>query len=493
MDRQYILAIDLGTTNFKFALYDHQIKLIALHKIPVVYTLDNTFVEFDPHRYIDDCLSGMRAVVASARIDAQAISLITLTGQAESFVLADAEGNVLGPGISWKDSRSDEEVDLLRDFAGDRWYHITGLPEVTTTWPVTKLLWLRRHERELYDKIARVFLLKDYVTWCLCGEFVTEYSVFSFSGLMNLSERRLWRNMQDHLGLSDSMVGRFEEAGTIVGTLEPSVARKLGMSCTTQICIGALDHVAGMVGTGNLAKGKVSVSMGTVNALALNISSFADENCQIECHSGYLPDSVIQLLVIESGGIGLQWFHDRFLPTTSFTQIDREVGKVLHERNDIIFLPYICGLNPPEYDPKARGVFYGFDLSDGPLEFARAVLEANGFLLRKSIEYLEAQTQQVTEIHAIGGSASSTLFCQMVADIIKKPVITFKEPESTTLGAALMGAVSMGLFNSIEDAVETTVERAALYTPHPSAYYEEKYRQFNALYGTLYPSGKGSM
>ena len=388
MNGHFILAIDLGTTNFKFALYDRDIKLVALHKMPVVYSLDNTFVEFDPARYMADCHSGMRTVMSMADIDPSEVSLITLTGQAESFVLADDGGKVLGPGISWKDSRSDEEVALLRDALGAQWYHTTGLPEVTTTWPVTKLLWLKRHKPKLYDRIGRVYLLKDYVTWSLCREYVTEYTVFSFSGLMDLANRNIWKEMQDLLGLHDGMLGRFVEAGQIVGTLEPAVAQQLGMRTSTQVCIGALDHVAGMVGTGNLVKGKVSVSMGTVNALALNITSFAEGNCQIECYSGYDPGSVIQLLVIESGGVGLQWFHDRFMPEYTFARIDQEVGKVLDVPNEIIFLPYICGLNPPEHDPKARGVFAGFDLSDGPFEFARAVLERTGSSCARALNIL---------------------------------------------------------------------------------------------------------
>ena len=491
--KHYILAIDLGTTNFKFALYDRHLTLVALHKRPVVYTRDNTFVEFDPHRYFEDCLVGMRQVIRQGGVAASDVAMITLTGQAESFVLTDTEGEVLYPGISWKDSRSTEEVEIIKQFAGERWYQITGLPEVTTTWPVTKLLWLRRNESELYAKIGRIFLLKDYITYCFCGEHVTEFSVFSFSGLMNLAERVIWDEMRDFLGISPSILPHLAEAGTVVGTLSKDISKRIGMDVSTEVCIGSLDHVAGMVGTGNLVKGKVSVSMGTVNALALNIFSFADENCQIECHSGYYPNSVIQLLVIESGGISLQWFHDHFMPDHSFTEIDQAVEKSLVVPNDILFLPYICGLNPPEYNEQARGVFYGFDLSDGPFDFARAVLESNGFLLRKSIEYLEAQTQRITEIHAIGGSASSALFCQMVADIIDKPVITFKEPESTTLGAALMGAVSLGYFDSIEKAVAASIERAAVYEPNPNTYYVEKYRKFNELYNLLFPSGKGSI
>ena len=236
-----------------------------------------------------------------------------------------------------------------------------------------------------------------------------------------------------------------------------------------------------MVGTGNLEQGKVSVSFGTVNALALNISSFEKEGNFIECHSGYYSNSVIQLLVIESGGIALQWYHDEFMRDLSFSEIDDEVAKTLSNPNDIIFLPYVCGLNPPEYNDKAKGVFYGFDVGATRVDFARSVLESNGFLLRKSIEYLESLTEVITEIHAIGGSSGSPLFCQMVADIIKKPVITFQEPESATLGVALMGSVALKMFTSIEEAAASTVKHSALYKPKENQYYEEKYDKFKDL------------
>lgn len=482
----YILSIDLGTTNFKFALYNRSLELIALHKQMVVYERNNSFVEFDPNQLFDDCLKGMHVVIQQAGIPSSDIAMISLTGQAESLIVTDSEGNPLHPGISWKDRRSSKEVEIIREFAGKDWYHITGLPQVTTTWPITKLLWLQRNEQEIYEKIGKVFLMKDYFTYRFCGEHVTEYSVFSFSGLLNLPDRRIWREMQDFLGLSDSIIPRVEEPGAVVGTLYEGIAQTLGLSKTTKICIGALDHIAGMVGTGNLHKGKVSVSMGTVNALALNISSFAEDNSEIECHSGYKPGSVVQLLVIESGGVGYQWFHDHFMPKYTFAEIDTAIANALDKPNNIIFLPYICGLNPPEYDPKARGVFYGFDLADGPIDFSRAVLESNGFLLRKSIEHLEEQTQSIVEIHAIGGSASSSMFCQMVADIIGKPVVTFKEPESTTLGSALMGAVSLGFFGNIDQAVMASVQVSARYQPKQSSYYENKYELFIELYKTLF-------
>ncbi|MFA7396282.1 MAG: FGGY family carbohydrate kinase [Sphaerochaetaceae bacterium] len=490
MDK-YILAVDLGTTNFKFALFNQSMKQIAKHRMPVTYLESDKFVEFDPHVYVEDCKKGMSQVLSDSNIDPLHVSLIALTGQAESFVITDDQGTVLSPGISWKDNRSEKQVSSISKVFQDVWYKTTGLPEVSTTWPVTKLLWIREHKPELFKRIRKVFMLKDYVTYHLTEAFVTEYSVFSFSGMMNLTKRTLWDEMLDFIGLDKSVFPEFAEAGAIVGPLLPDVSKELSFSSQTMVCIGALDHVAGMIGTGNIQKGKVTMSLGTVNAMAINISSFEKENAQIECHSGAFPHSIIQLFVIDSGGVGIQWFHDNFTPHIELPDLDLAVESQLGNENDIIFLPYILGLNPPEYNALAKGVFFGFDVTDGPVQFARSIMESNCFLIRKSINHLERQTSEITEILAIGGAANSPFFCQLLADIIDKPVVTFKNPESTTLGAAMMGAVATHWYTSVEQAIKMSVERSHTYKPQHQPYYEKKFDAFNKLYTHLFNTEKG--
>ncbi len=487
-----ILSIDLGTTYFKFCLFDERLNQLAVHTTPVTYCESNEYVEFDAEKYWSECKAGIKEVIRKAKIHSGQVDLISLTGQAESIVLADQYGNPLCNAISWSDSRSTEECEMLsRQFGIDALYATTGLPQMSPTWPATKLLWMRRHNQELFRKISRIFLIKDFITFKLSQAFVSEYSVFSFSCLFDQARKKLWKAMCDYLEIAEGMLPELVEPGTIVGSVRKELADELHVSEGTQVCVGALDHVAGMIGTGNTTKGVVNETTGTVQAIALKADSFMSDTRGIEYHYGAQKDTHVQFLVSESGGVCLQWFRDTFLPSMSFSEIDDRVAAIMKRKSELIFLPYITGCNSPEYDKKARGVFYGINAKHGIDDFARAVMEASGFLLRKNIDFLEAEGETISEIYSIGGASHSDIWCRMKADITGKRLVTFSSGESTPLGAAILAAVSAGHFSCIEEAVALSVRRERTYAPRRNAPYDEIYDSFVNVYDRLFPS-KGS-
>lgn len=484
--KKYIISIDLGTTNFKFALYDVSLNLRSIHSKAVDYLEQGCFVEFDVERYYACIESGIRQLLSQLDVKNEKVVLICLTGQAESLVFTDSQNKLLCNGISWKDSRSQEEAGFISEYFGENWFAVTGLPQVSTTWPVTKLLWLKNHQSALYTSIARIYLLKDYIIHRLTGRFVSEYSIQGFSGAMSIRGRQFWDEMMKLLGIRRDMLPEMLETGAIAGCVTKEAARGIGLEGEVLVSIGALDHVAGMVGTGNIQPGRITASLGTVNALAMNVTGIRDKNFGIEYHHGATPHSLIQLLVIESGGVSLQWFKDHFMPAVSFQEIDQRISEDDATQSGLIFLPYVCGVNPPENDASATGVFYDFDMSNNVWHFARAVFEANGFLLRKNIEYWEENIQIISTIFAVGGAAGSPVFCQLLADITKKQLTTFSSSESVVLGAAILGAVAAGYFDSIESAVGKSVRTSKVFLPRENPYYDQKFLRFTSLYKRLF-------
>lgn len=491
--RNCILTIDLGSTNFKFSLFDAD-TMTAIRTLsrPVVYIESNRMVEFDAEAYVRECLDGIKAIMHNSGIGKSSLKVISFTGQAESFVLMDSQGQVIGNAISWKDERSDLQCESIASkFTEVEWYDRTGLPHISTTWPVTKLLWLRENHPAEFSRIQRLFLIKDYVIYRFSGKFVSDYTVFSFSGMLELAQKRFWGEMLDYLQLDPVILPELVEPGSIVGTISKTAAAYIGLDEGTKICIGALDHVTGLIGTGNLGYNSINISTGTVQALATNVPEFICDKRKIECHYGASPNSFIQLLVIESGGICLQWFKDQFLPSYSFQQIDHMVAERQSNDSKLVFLPYICGVNPPEYDNTAKGVFYGFDVHSDKWDFAKAIMEANGFLLRKSIEFMMPAEKGFSNIYSIGGGSHSLQFCSLIADVIRKPIITFKNSESASLGAAILGAVSSGFYKNIEECVEKSVIIDKIIEPDTTHEYEEKYQKFNELYQRLFTTHTG--
>jgi sugar (pentulose or hexulose) kinase len=266
----------------------------------------------------------------------------------------------------------------------------------------------------------------------------------------------------------------------VAGTLLPELANKLGLQGETKVNVGTLDHFAGMIGTGNIAPGDITLSTGTVMALATMCEKPAPKNCGCAMHYGFLPDSYVMLPVAESGGVSLEWFH-RNCMQASYDEMNAQLLK--RQRNELLFLPYLVGTNAPEFDTQANGVFWGLRQEHDAIDMAGAVMEGVSYVLRKNCEHIASKGVKLERIIATGGGAKSPVWCQLQADITGLPVCIPAEKEAACLGAAMICGVSDNRFESFAAAVSSCVGMSAQYNPHPDAYLDRKYRRFCALYG----------
>ena len=242
-----------------------------------------------------------------------------------------------------------------------------------------------------------------------------------------------------------------------------------------------------MVGTGNIQKGGITLSTGTVMALATMSSAEEGKNTGIAMHYGFIPDTYVMLPVVESGGVSLEWFR-RSCMKADYDEMNAELAK--RQPNELLFLPYLVGTSAPEFDAEANGVFWGLRQEHDSIDMAGAVMEGVSFVLRKNCEHIARNGVKLQSIIATGGGAKSPIWCQMQADITGLPVSIPKEKEAACLGAALIAAVSDERFASYEEAVHTCVELLYSYEPHPSDRLERKYRRFCALYQAALEIGR---
>ena len=478
------LAIDLGSTNTKAALYDERMLRLATQSVPLTYLRGDGFVEFDPNVYWNDLIELIRALFASSGANPRELVSITLTGQAESLLVLDAKGQPLMNAISWMDERSLAECAALEAaFPGETCYAHTGQPAALPTWPATKILWLQKHKPEVYANAAHYVLLKDYIVYRLTGTLAADCSIATFSFYFDIYNRRYWPEMLGYLGIQECQLPPLAEPCETAGTLLPELAVVLGCSPDVAVNRGTLDHFCGMIGTGNVREGLLSLSTGTVLGLSTLAAEHAPRDTGIPMHYGFLPGQSVMLPVAESGGVSLEWYKQAFLPNTDFAEIDREAQS--RQPGDVLFLPYLVGTNAPEFDRDACGVFFGLRSTHDAFDLALAVMEGVCHLLRKNCDRIRASGTPVERILATGGGAKSAVWCQMQADITGIPVCIPAEKEAALLGAAMIGATSAGVFSSLADAAEQTVSIARSYEPQPSAVYERKHRQFLALYDAM--------
>ncbi len=472
------IGIDLGSTNIKAAIYDKEFNLVDRQSRPVNYIRDFGFVEFDAWAYYQDLVGLLADMVKTNGVSH--VDEIAFTGQAESLVVVGKDGKPLMNAISWMDERSTEECKVLaQQFDAATCEAVTGQMAVLPTWPATKILWLKNNRPDIYENAATYMLLKDYIVFCLTGQKVADMSIATFSFYFDIYKKEYWQEMLAAIGVSESQLPKLCEPCSVAGNLLADVAAKMGLGTETKVNVGTLDHFAGMIGTGNIHKGGITLSTGTVMALATMSSAEEGRNTGIAMHYGFIPNTYVMLPVAESGGVSLEWFK-RTCMTVDYDTMNAELAK--REPNELLFLPYLVGTNAPEFDAEANGVFWGLRQEHDAIDMAGAVMEGVAFVLRKNCDHIVANGVKLSSIIATGGGAKSPIWCQMQADITGLPVAIPKEKEAACLGAAMIAAVSDGRFASYEVAADHCVALLHRYEPNPTEHTEKKYRRFCALY-----------
>jgi len=481
----HYIGVDLGTTNIKAAIYTKEMKLVDRRSFPVEYIRDGGFVEFDADLYVANIQKLLSGMMEENKVPSDSIAQITFTGQAESLVVLDKDGKTMMNAISWMDERSVEECEVLsKDFTTAEIEAVTGQQAVLPTWPATKILWLKNNKPEIYAGAATYMLLKDFVVYKLTGELKSDMSIATFSFYFDIYEKCYWQKMLKAIGISESQLPPLCEPCTVAGTLTADAANAMKMATSAKVNVGTLDHFTGMVGTGNVTMGGMTLSTGTVMALTTMAAEPCPKDSGIAMHYGFIPDTHIMLPVAESGGVSLEWFRRTCMGDIGYDKMNEELLK-RDLPNKLIFLPYLVGTNSPEFDTDAAGMFYGLRQENDIYDMACAVMEGVAFMLRKNCDHIQSKGTKISHIIATGGGAKSPVWCQLQADITGLPVVIPTEKEAACLGAALIGAVADGVFASYEDAAEKIVTFQQRYEPTNHAKYGKKYEKFCALYEAM--------
>lgn len=486
MNRRLFIGLDLGSTNIKAGIYDAAtFQCLADASVPVPY--DRSFgVEIDLGQLETLLLKLLRDVASAEKIVPKQIEGIGLTGQAETLVILDKAGKPLMNAISWMDERSKEECAVLeRQFTAEVCEQATGQKAILPTWPATKILWLRKNRPDIFEKAAYYMLLKDYIVYRLTGKMSADCSIATFSFYFDIYKKCYWKEMLDAIGIREEQLPELTEPCTEAGNLAREIAEAIGIPKTTKVNLGTLDHFAGMIGTGNIEPGIVSLSTGTVMALAtLARRPKRGENYGIAMHYGFWPDTYVMLPVAESGGVSLEWFRRTCMQEMDYESLNWELEQRTAD-SGILFLPYLVGTNAPEFDAQAKGIFYGLRAEHDAVDMAKAVMEGVAFVLKKNCESIQKAGMPIRQIFATGGGTRSRIWCQIQADITGIPIVVLKEKEIGCLGAAVLAAVAAGACASYEEAAKNVHKNSVSYIPKKSKKTAEKYRKFGILYRTM--------
>ena len=494
-----ILSVDLGTTAIKTSLFDERGGVVA--KATREYELATPSalaVELDVEIYWDAFKHTLKDVLAARPGAASNIRALGISAQGETMICADRDGKALRPAIVWLDNRAQQEADdLAREFGNEECYRVTGQVSFVPTWPAAKILWLRRNEPEIFRSTACFMLIEDWLIKRLTGRAVCEGSLVTSTTYWDFTKRTWWPEMMAYLGIGAERLPELCESGEQVGPLREAVARELGLEPSTIVCTGALDQAAGAIGVGNIKPGVFSENTGAALAICATVPKpVFDPSAQMPCHYHGVPGLYMEH-TFTSGGMVLRWFRDAFCqPEIELAHRDgRDAYDLLSEMaaqvpagsEGLLMLPHLQGAMAPEANPKARGVFYGFTLRHTKAHFVRSIMEAIACIVRRNIEVIEGLDIPVNEIRGLGGGSRSAVWNRIKCDVTGRPVVTTRNEEAACLGAAILAGRAVGMFGSIEEAVDRMVVVKERLEPDPErhALYDGIYARYRDLYDDL--------
>lgn len=490
----YLLGIDAGTTSMKGILIDGSGRRICLASENYdLVTPDKFRKEINPEKYWYAFTRVVNKILKESEVSVRNVKAVCIDSQGETLICLDKKGNPLRDAIVWLDNRSFREAEKIKsDFNIQEIYDVTGQPEVAATWPATKIMWLRENEPDVFQKTKKYLLVEDYLNYKLTGEYVTDRSLVSSTLYYDISRNVWWSKMLDYIGISSRQLPVVKMSGMQIGYLTRQASMETGLDKNTIVVSGALDQIAGTIGAGNVTRDTVTESTGTCLAVCVNVTTQPPygKDTVIPCHCNALGEYCL-VFWSQTAGVILEWFKDNFYPEESgYERINRDAGKISPGSDGLVLLPHFSGSAVPHFNPDARGVFFGAELGHTRAHFARSIMESVGFMLKEHIETSERLGQEIKEIRSLGGGAKSTLWNQIKADITGKEFVTLENPETASLGAAMIAGVGANVFSDYHDACRKCVKVKDRYFPNDgnTPVYEKAFRMYKNLYDKLFGS-----
>ena len=490
------LGVDLGTSSVKIIVMDEAGQVTA--SISKEYNVSYPkigWAEQNPEDWWNATRDGIRDLLRVSDIDGTTVSGIGFSGQMHGLVLLDRDGIVLRPAILWCDQRTQEECDYLNNEIGrDKISQYTGNMALTG-FTAPKLLWVKKHEKEIFARVAHVLLPKDYIRYKLTGVYATDVSDASGMLMLDVKERKWSREMLAILDIKEEWLPRVYESFEVTGRLTKEAAECTGLTEETVVVGGAGDQSAGAVGTGVVENGILSVALGTSGVVFANSDNYeVDEANRLHsfCHSN---GRWHQMGVMLSAASCLKWWVEdinKDVEGDAFEKLLSEAGEAPVGSRGLVFLPYLMGERTPYNNPDARGVFLGLNITSSRGDMTRSVLEGVCFGLRDSLEILKSLKIPVEAVRVSGGGSASQLWRQILADVFGVKVQIVNSKEGPAYGAAILAAVGCGLYRTVDEACKKLIKVKAAVDPIPENIleYDKVYRIYTGLYPILKDSFK---
>lgn len=493
-----IIAHDLGTTGNKSTLVDETGSVV--HATTVRYESDFASggkAEQSPDEWWRAVCSATRMLLDQVPGSRQRISAVSFSGQMMGAVLLGRSAEPVRAAIIWADTRSDAQASQLVDRVGmAEAYRITG-HRVNATYTLSKVMWVRDNEPEVFAAARHCLGAKDYIAYRFTGVLATDPSDASGTNAYDQRAGRWSAIMLDAAGVRAEMFPEIVESTTVIGTVTASAAAESGLVAGTPVVMGGGDGPMAALGAG------VVDSMSGAYAYLGSSSwvSFASEEPVLDplmrtmTFNHVVPGAFVPTATMQAGGASLQWIVEALASQedNAYEGLLESAASVAASEDDLFFLPHLLGERSPYWNPRARAAFVGLARHHSREHLVRAVVEGVAFNLFSCLEAFTSNGADIKSIDAIGGAANSSPLLQILSDVwglyIRKRDLV---DEATSLGAAVVGGVGVGMFDSFA-AARRMSDVTAEFAPQSAAHelYRASHRRFLDAYRRLEPWFEG--
>ncbi len=482
----YFIGADLGTSSLKLLLMDEHgsIRRVVSREYPLEFPHAG-WSQQAPEDWARALKEGIPELISG--IDRTLIRGIGCGGQMHGLVVLDEADRVIRPAILWNDGRTEKQVEYLNEVIGRR-----RLSELTANiafagFTAPKLLWMRENEPENFRRIRKIMLPKDYINYLLTGVHACDYSDASGTLMLDVKNRRWSKEMLDICGVSQEQMPKLFESYECIGTVEPEMAKALGLPDNVRVAAGAGDNAAAAVGTGVVGEGGCNISLGTSGTVFIS-----------SAHFGVDPTNALHAFAHADGGYHLmgcmlsaascnKWFLEDILRTDAFADEQAAVKEERLGENSVFFLPYLMGERSPINDTNARAAFIGMSMDSTRADMVQAVLEGVAFAIRDSVEVARSLGLDIRSAKICGGGAKSPLWRKIMANVLGIRLESPASEQGPGMGGAMLAMVACGQYASVQTACGSLCSVSAVLEPDEAltARYERQYRKYRVLYPAL--------
>lgn len=490
MTQDVVVSVDCSTTGVKSVVWDSQGRLVGEGRSSLDLSIPSIgYGEQDPRQWWSAmCIAVTEAV---RNVDAHRIASICVTHQRETFVCLDGFGEPIRPAMLWLDARATYEVET----AGTKRVHdITGKPPNTTP-AFYKLLWLQSHEPETLRQTKHVVDVHGYLVHKMTDQWLTSVASADPLGLVNLNTADYDDELVREAGLHRDQLSTLVPPGMVLGELSAAAGSALGLPEGLRVISGAGDGQAAGLGAGITEPGRAYLNLGT-GLVAGTYSDTYSPNSAYRALTGSIPDTFTFESFIGAGTYMINWFIDTFVEKSPDVQepagtiekrLELEAAHIAPGCNGLLVVPYWNGALTPYWDHNARGIILGLTGIHSRVHIYRAVLEGLAYELRLCFDRVElGLSEPISLVVAMGGGTQSALWCQILADVLRRPILISGQQESTCLGAGMLAAAGAGIYPTVREASSAMTSFGKRFDPNEDL--AETYDRFFAVYQEIYPA-----